>query len=51
MKLINPSERPAICFRDETISYARMLQFITSFAECFTAEPEERIVIFSENRP
>jgi len=28
-----------------------MLQFITSFAECFTAEPEERIVIFSENRP
>lgn len=50
MKFIKPSERPALCFLDQTVSYSRLLQRISEYAQTFSAEPESRIVIFSENR-
>lgn len=51
MKFIKPSERPALCFQDQAVSYTSLLQHISAYAQAFSAEPESRIIVFSENRP
>jgi long-chain acyl-CoA synthetase len=51
IKLIGRSEQPALVGKNITISYSSLLSQIDSYAAILEGVRDQRIVIFSENRP
>ncbi len=46
-----PSKKTALIHRGQRISYEELVENINSFASLIDTLPEDRVVIFSENRP
>jgi len=51
VQVIKPSERPAICFKDQVVSYIDFLRRVAEYSLAFTADPGSRVVVLSENKP
>ena len=49
--IAKPSEKPALAFKDDEISYRRLHENIASFSSAFSLVRGDRAVIFAENRP
>jgi len=49
--IAQPSEKTALAFKDELISYCRLHENIVGFSKIFSLAPGDRAVIFAENRP
>ena len=45
------SEDIAIKFKDQSISYSKLISKVHQFSKLFTIEAQDNVVIFSENRP
>lgn len=51
MKLLQNSNKTALVFKDERISYDLLIGITAVYARLFTAEPGDRVAIFAENCP
>lgn len=49
--IAQPSDKIALAFKDELISYHRLHEHITGFSKVFSLSPGDRAVILAENRP